>query len=507
MISFEAIALSIVIIVLIILLLLISVFALTSNTPTTLNAPCTTSTNCHSGQICTEILQNGTIVSVCKATLNNPCTTTDTCVSPLICTNSICTTLSTSADLISNQILHLHAFPLQSSLTGHHIPIIHISSPHDPLHQPLMELSTNSDKTPLNLVSSFADNIVPFRTEVEAKYNVTTPIFQPSTVVSQSIVTTPHDPIKVLHLDTLSQSRGVEPYKNDSLSSTMPEESQMSQMSQGTILSAKELSVVIHEASTQITMAVESQESSSGNVISTGPRPLSTTRIFSNGKEIISHNIKTRHPVHQYLSHVTKPQPPNDVNVVDVCVYSDEIIFLMSDGSIKCKNESTGTTRIVNSNVPLTRIVSYEGYLHGLGPRGILYILDETNDITWNWRISSICNTISSIIHISVPYDGNGLWIQTATTGYLYHKESEIPQSVTLQSAHIIRNYGKDTTTYIESDTENRVLTVYPNGKQMEDVVYGILSYHGDIIVLDRVKEQEGYIRIVLVHWKPYYIK
>lgn len=189
--------------------------------------------------------------------------------------------------------------------------------------------------------------------------------------------------------------------------------------------------------------------------------------------------------------------------VVDVCSYSNFTAYLLQDYNIICEDDKSGRSR-KTSSVQLVRIISFNGYLYGLSKEGKMYFLsnDSIESSNWTW---TFCNwTISNIIHISSTYDGLFIWLQTASTGYLYNSDYNLVSQTPAKD--IRRVYGKDVNNYVDLNQNKFIATTYPSGSVSHSVYDCALSYHNELVCIDAVDAKE-YNRIVMVNWKPYYIR
>lgn len=189
--------------------------------------------------------------------------------------------------------------------------------------------------------------------------------------------------------------------------------------------------------------------------------------------------------------------------VIDVCSYSNFTAYLLQDYNIICDDDKSRRTRKTNS-VQLVRIITFNGYLYGLSKEGKMYFLsnDSIESSNWTW---TFCNwTISNITHISSTYDGLFVWLQTASTGYLYNSDYNLVSQTPARD--IRRIYGKDVNNYVDLNPNKFTATTYPSGTVSHSVYDCALSYHNELVCVDAVDSKE-YNRIVMVNWKPYYIR
>lgn len=194
----------------------------------------------------------------------------------------------------------------------------------------------------------------------------------------------------------------------------------------------------------------------------------------------------------------------NSSPVIDVCSYSTAVVFLLEDGHIICENTATAKRYRTNNNVQLCRIVGFSGYLYGVGVDQHLYTLPNTHFSTNNWNWTAVAWFPGIIQHICTTHDGSYLWIQTETTGYLYHTPNQVQLKQSCRN--VKRVYGRDADHYLEINLLESTATIYPEGKVVQNVYDGALSFYDEVIAIHPSESRE-YRGITIVNWQPYYIR
>lgn len=194
--------------------------------------------------------------------------------------------------------------------------------------------------------------------------------------------------------------------------------------------------------------------------------------------------------------------------VIDVCSYSNATIFLLEDGNIICELDSqdrdTNNRYRTSNNIPLIRITSFDGYLHGVGSDHKLYTLPNNyfTTINWVWNLAEWAPT--DIKHISSTHDSSHLWIQTSSTGLLYSAPGVISSKTPY--TNLKRVYGRDVNHYIDIDSSKFTAKIHPGDTLVHNVYDGALSYYDEVIAV-HPSERNEYRGITIVNWRPYYIR
>ena len=202
--------------------------------------------------------------------------------------------------------------------------------------------------------------------------------------------------------------------------------------------------------------------------------------------------------------------------VIDICTYSTTIIFLLEDNDIIVEKnlevinikESYENNKIIRykkkNNVRLNRIITFKGYLYGLGGNNSLYILPNINFDSKYWGWDLVDWGSKNIKHVSNTYTNEYLFIQTKENiGYLYDNPNNVIEEI--NDMKYRRVYGRDDKNYIDiNDDENSVI-IQPSGNKIYDIYDAALSYYNELITIT-IEEKEKYKKVVIVNWKLYYI-
>jgi hypothetical protein len=195
----------------------------------------------------------------------------------------------------------------------------------------------------------------------------------------------------------------------------------------------------------------------------------------------------------------------NSIPIIDICSYSNIIIFLLNDNTILCEvNDTMNYKYKVSNNISIKKILTFDGYIYSVSTDQKLYFLSNNylNASLWKWE--SVSWSPENIKYISSTYDSNYLWIQTENEGFLF-RENGILVS-TQKIIDIKRVYGYDVDHYLEIDINQFKATSYPDKKSVDNISDGILDYHNNIVYIS-FDEIDVYRSIVIINWKPFFIK
>jgi len=185
--------------------------------------------------------------------------------------------------------------------------------------------------------------------------------------------------------------------------------------------------------------------------------------------------------------------------VIDVCSYSEYLIFLLQNGNLIVEENENKNYR-VSSNVSLKYIVNYRGYLYGLSKEGFLYYLpnDYLRKSHWNWKKDNINFKAE---HISASFDSESLWLQNKNSGILYDKERQIIEQMNdIEGIRIMGNNFEEFLVLIDNKAY-----LFPSKKILENVKYAVYDDEHEIISLK--SDDNDFSRIVFTGYKPYYIR
>lgn len=195
-----------------------------------------------------------------------------------------------------------------------------------------------------------------------------------------------------------------------------------------------------------------------------------------------------------------------DDSILDACSYSDSTLYLKKDGVIVRETSSTRitVTSTYNGSVArITRLESFSGYLYSVINGKLCQLNNQTYlSNTWSWV--SVAGCPLDVTHTSHTLDDKHLWIQSASVGYLYDSELNVVSEYKASGKK--RTYGADAGRYIDIDEARGFGYIMPDKKKVTDVYKATLTYHGEIIALNK-KDMSLYRDVKLVNWEPYYIK
>jgi len=209
-------------------------------------------------------------------------------------------------------------------------------------------------------------------------------------------------------------------------------------------------------------------------------------------------------------TNIPTPVVENSKLIKDICSYSNETIYLLENYNI-IRNiviDSARTCKYnIQNNINLKRIVTFDGYLHGLSIDGILYYLpteelDLTKNLKKNWEWIECKWSPKDIMFISYTYDSNNIWVQTNNYAYLNTLGKIIKYNFPI---NINRIYGKDIYNYIDLNRNTNQAIIYPSKENVYNVYYCLLSYHNKLYTINMC-DKNKYKFISIVNWTPYFI-
>lgn len=192
----------------------------------------------------------------------------------------------------------------------------------------------------------------------------------------------------------------------------------------------------------------------------------------------------------------------DDNTVLDVCSYSVYNVFLLENTDIVLQHIDTKEKNKIGNNIPLQNIVSYNGYLYGLGTDNALYMLPTSYFTTNYWIWKPVKWAPVDIIHMSTTQDFQYLWLQTNEEGYLYQNNKLVKQEL----APYIRVYGSDINNYLEYDAKTSSIYIYPSRQVIQNVVGGAMDYYNSVTTLSK-SQASNFRKVVIVNWQPFFIR
>jgi len=182
--------------------------------------------------------------------------------------------------------------------------------------------------------------------------------------------------------------------------------------------------------------------------------------------------------------------------ISDICNYSSYTIYLMSNNDFIVSEGDN--TRDVQSNLKISHIVNFDGYIYAISEERLYYLDNNTLDTNkWDWiRVSW---SPVNIIDMSVPHDGSCIWVRCRDKGYVYNCEGKIIENV---DNPYRRTYGVDRHNYVSFDN-NGDGVIQPGNKPILKIKDALIDHNGELYILNH---KDNYRMMKLVNWKPFYI-
>lgn len=207
------------------------------------------------------------------------------------------------------------------------------------------------------------------------------------------------------------------------------------------------------------------------------------------------------------------------------------VVAIMHDGTfmVKCGPFSKGTSSksyVENRCTdPLVRMVGFNGGIVGLSSTGILYRISVNNlgkyrkweelhltngseQITW---ISSsvhrghtpqdVSHDVSSCDTASCDRNGQLLWINAGSNGYLYNSDLRLVNTFNNQNTKTI--LGTDYTNHATVNPTNNMMVVMPSGEMVPNVGGAVLNSQNDVMYVNTTPIVRD---LRLIKDQPYYL-
>jgi hypothetical protein len=221
----------------------------------------------------------------------------------------------------------------------------------------------------------------------------------------------------------------------------------------------------------------------------------------------IDDNSSVSTPCHEEDDKIVCRREYIDINssspVIDVCSFSNINVFVLEDGNCICEDDKGARYRVSN-NIKINNLTIFGGYLHALDKNGNIYYLPNSKNKVWNWTNVKF-TSVKNIKVMTTTLDNKFIWVQDDNKGYLYETPNKLVETVDIIYP-TRRTYGKDEKHYIEIDSYTKTAVVHPSKEKLKNVYDAILTYHNNVITIS-VKDSAVFSRVILVDWKPYYIK
>ncbi|MEK7070302.1 MAG: hypothetical protein AAB966_00690, partial [Patescibacteria group bacterium] len=201
----------------------------------------------------------------------------------------------------------------------------------------------------------------------------------------------------------------------------------------------------------------------------------------------------------------------SETKIIDFVWYSTYIIALLENQTILQLTYDPITTVItdmmtISSNQHLTNLTVYAGFLYGLDSgTGIFYELGGTSFGTtvWSWSAKNI--GVTDITYINSTLDGSFLWVQDATTGYLFTTPN-FTLSTSFAYANSIRVYGLTSVQFVDITTTAHIATLMPGATTTLDVDKGAVMADGSFVYTPyQYINQQSITLLKIVNWLPVY--
>lgn len=185
-------------------------------------------------------------------------------------------------------------------------------------------------------------------------------------------------------------------------------------------------------------------------------------------------------------------------NIIDVINYSNSLICLYNDGSIRSTDKRI-TIRGVNGRI--TALANHNGYLIILA-KGKLYRLLTSTYRYSNWEFEPYLDEYEGISDISYSLDNNILAVKIEDKLYIIGDDIKVEN----HSVSKKRVYGYQDR-YIDIDLVTKE-AIENDGKVHQSVLDAAIDSNGEVIIL-RIDEAmtKGFMAVKIVNWDPYYLK
>ena len=174
------------------------------------------------------------------------------------------------------------------------------------------------------------------------------------------------------------------------------------------------------------------------------------------------------------------PIPYASPPVVDLIYHAGRVLQVLPDGRIV--EERSGRTH--RTDLPLSRVVTFNGYLYGLAQGRLFELAGGTDETQWRWELAEWAP--SSLVFISASHDGQTLWLQTPHEGYIVRKkQSAQPQRADLTPG-TWRVYGRDERQWLDLSLQGVVDESgrrYPAEAATPYAAYAVHDRDGRVVV------------------------
>lgn len=176
-----------------------------------------------------------------------------------------------------------------------------------------------------------------------------------------------------------------------------------------------------------------------------------------------------------------------DNDDIDATCTESALYTLNSDGTLQILNDS-GFSYTATCNISMSKIFSSKSTLYGL-KAGVVHQTNQEQSTESNiiWEPVQWINT--GVIHMSVSWDDNSIWIQNETNsnvtiGRLYvKKDGEFTEIESINTTEY-RFYGKDQSIYVTLNPDTNIATRNIDNKQWLKVKSVFVGHTGSVSTL-----------------------
>jgi len=212
---------------------------------------------------------------------------------------------------------------------------------------------------------------------------------------------------------------------------------------------------------------------------------------------IVTRNVEGMLPC-KFVSSKAEP-------IVDICAFSDSIFYVLKPGTTIIRHTNLSTHDVIKSRRPVTRIISFGGYMYGL-ISGLVHQLKPSsyNTDAWVWQVATW--TPENVSRFTTTLDGKYIGLHVDDELLIYDIKLKLVQRMELPRGYI-RNLGLDISTYVDINVSRQHIVVYVNGIQTmhNNIHYAIFNSYGELVVIESIDSQR-HREVKLINWLPYYV-
>jgi hypothetical protein len=190
--------------------------------------------------------------------------------------------------------------------------------------------------------------------------------------------------------------------------------------------------------------------------------------------------------------------PGVNKNVRGVTHRNGRLLILFDDGQMWVSRPNSGHTPI-NSDIHMDDITNFNNMVRGHSD-GIMYNLANIADGKAYWTQEP--NAPDNIYHWSSTQDGNYLWIQDATQGYLYDRNMNL---ISQEPMNKNRIYGENIDMFVDIDTTTGQGILSFDSTPINDIFDGTFTPEG-LVKITATQRKSGTTVVKNVNGSVYYI-